>query len=67
MCAHFNFHAACPVCSSEYTVRTHRHWAVKILTSQWKFLCTDCGKNFYFNHLKIQADLSILQRQQVAR
>lgn len=67
MCAHFNFHAACPVCSSEYTVRTHRHWVVKMLRSSWKFLCTDCGKKFYFNHHKIQTDLTLLQRQQIAR
>jgi len=67
MCAQFNFHAVCPVCLSEYTVRTHRHWLVKVLTSNWKFQCTDCGKKFYLNHLKVQDDLSLLNRQHIAR
>ena len=67
MCAQFDFHVACPVCSSEYTVRTHRPWVVKALTSNWRFLCTDCGKKFYFNHLKVQSDMSLLDKQQIAR
>jgi len=37
----------CPKCGSEYVVQTHRLQIKKWITTRCKYVCTDCGKQFY--------------------
>lgn len=37
----------CPKCESEYVVQIHRLQVEKWITTRRKYVCTDCGKQFY--------------------
>ena len=46
----------CPKCKSEYVGRLHRPQWMKSISSKKKFICTDCGKQFYSTHNKLQSE-----------
>jgi len=40
-------HTLCPRCHSEYSQMVHRKKLVKLFTHKKKYLCANCGKQFY--------------------